>query len=89
MNIIHDKLSMIFDNKYSSTIITVILIIYASLARYKLPSVIVKLFENAVFRVLILSLIILEEQILNCLLSIGFTITMNIISKRSVFEILR
>lgn len=89
MDILDSALSSIFKNKYSSTIVTIFLIAYASLARPKLPNFITNLFENPIFRVFILSLIVYrgnKNPTLSILIAMGFVVTMNIISKQKIFD---
>ncbi len=89
MDLIDSKLSILFDNKFSSTIMVIILVGYASLVRNNVPLFIVKLFDNPIFRILILSLIIYKgnkDPKLAICIAIGFTITMNLISKQKILE---
>ena len=89
MDILDSALSSIFKNKYSSTIVTIFLIAYASLARPKLPNFITNLFENPIFRVFLLSLIVYrgnKNPKLSILIAMGFVVTMNIISKQKIFD---
>ena len=67
----------------------IILVGYASLVRNTVPLFIVKLFDNPIFRILVLSLIIYKgnkDPKLAICIAIGFTITMNLISKQKILE---
>tara|TARA_B100000524_G_C23651399_1_gene370263 strand:- start:1582 stop:2106 length:525 start_codon:yes stop_codon:yes gene_type:complete len=89
MDLIDSKLSILFNNKFSSTIIIIILVGYASLVRNTVPLFIVKLFDNPIFRILVLSLIIYKgnkDPKLAICIAIAFTITMNLISKQKILE---
>ena len=89
METIDNTLSTVFRNKYSSTLITMFLVFYSGLAAPKLPNFIVGLFENPIFRILILSLIVYNgnrDPQFAIMIAVGFTVTMNIISKQKLFE---
>ena len=59
-----DILVPLHENKTLYTFVTLFLILYGSLAKPKLPSVIRQLFDNAIFRVMILSLIIIRKEVI-------------------------
>ena len=89
MDTIDNALSTVFRNKYSSTLITMFLVFYSGLAAPKLPKFVVGLFENPIFRILILSLIVYngnKDPQFAIMIAVGFTVTMNIISKQKLFE---
>ena len=89
MEQVNRVMSTVFENQYSSTIVTVIILLYASLARPKLPNFMVKLFENPIFRVLFLSLIVYKgnrDPVFSIMIAIAFTVTMNLISQQRFFE---
>lgn len=56
--IINDKLGWIHENKYVLPIVIAIISMYAVLARPKLPTYIVKLFENTIFRLVVIAYVI-------------------------------
>lgn len=58
MDIIREYIDKIFNNKYTSTILTMFLVLYGGLARPKLPPIIKNIFKKTVFRVVLLSLIV-------------------------------
>ena len=89
MDILDNTMSTLFKNKYSSVLITMFLVLYSGLAAPKLPNFIMKLFEHPIFRVLILSLIVYngnKDPQLSIMIAVGFTVTMNILSKQKFFE---
>ena len=89
METIDNTMSTVFNNKYASALIVMFLIAYSGLAAPKLPSFIAKLFDNAIFRILILSLIVYNgnrDPKIAIMVAVGFTITMNILSKQKLFE---
>ncbi len=82
-------LSLIHENKYISTLLSMILIIYASVLRPELPPFIRKLYENPIFRILILSLIVYrgnKDPRLSLMIAIAFTVTLNIMSEQEINE---
>ena len=89
METIDNALSTVFKNRYSSTLITLFLVLYSGLVAPKLPNFIVKLFENPIFRILILSLIVYngnKDPQFAIMIAVGFTVTMNMVSKQKLFE---
>lgn len=89
MEIVNNTLDLVFKNKYSSTILTIMLICYASLTRPTLPKPIVILFENPIFRIFVLSLIVYrgnKNPRFSLIVATGFTIIMDIISKKKIFD---
>ena len=89
METIDNALSTVFKNRYSSTLITLFLVLYSGLVAPKLPNFIVKLFDNPIFRILILSLIVYngnKDPQFAIMIAVGFTVTMNMVSKQKIFE---
>jgi len=89
METIDNALSTVFKNRYSSTLITLFLVLYSGLVAPKLPNFIVKLFDNPIFRILILSLIVYngnKDPQFAIMIAVGFTVTMNMVSKQKLFE---
>ena len=89
MEYIDNVMETIFENKYYSSIITLVLILYSSVVAPKLPNSILKLFDNSIFRILILSLIVYygnKNTKLSLIIAVGFTVSMNLLSKRKMFE---
>lgn len=89
MEIVDTTLSSIFSDKYASTAITLFLVLYGGLAAPKLPGFIVKLFDNPIFKILILALIVYNgnrDPAFAIMIAVTFTITLNTISKQKFME---
>ena len=89
MQIVDKTMSDLFSNSYSSAIITLFLVLYGGLAAPKLPTIVADLFENPVFRIIVLSLIVYKGQrdpAMALMIGIGFTVTLNMINKQKFFE---
>lgn len=89
MDKIDNVLETVFSHKYGSIVLTMFLVFYSGLAAPKLPSFIRNLFENPIFRILILSLIVYKgnkDPQLAIMIAVGFTVTMNFISSQRFFE---
>ena len=89
MELIDTTLKSVFSNKYGSSIITLFLVIYGGLAAPTLPKFMVKLFENPVFKILILSLIVYtgnKDPKLAIIVAIVFTVTLNTINDQKFLE---
>lgn len=82
-------LSILNKNLVVSSIIGLILSLYGSLARPKLPSFIKSLFDTPVFRVFILALIMYrgnKDPQLSLMLSVGFVLVMNQLNEEKIKE---
>jgi len=69
-----------FSDNTTSAITSMFLVLYAGMASPELPKVIKKMFNNSIFRILILSLIVYKgnkDPQLAITIAIAFTITMN------------
>ena len=89
MDTVDNTLSAVFKNKYSSTVLSMFLVFYSGLAAPKLPGFIVKLFDNAIFRILILALVVYNgnrDPRMALMIAVGFTVTMNILAKQKFLE---
>lgn len=78
-----DSLKLL-DNKYVAAMVRVFLILYASLVAPKLPSGLAALFQNAVFKVLVLFLIVyvgMKDPTVALLVAVGFTVSMVTLNK--------
>jgi len=82
-------MSDFMQNPYVSATLVLFLILYSSLARPDLPDFVMSLFNNAIFRMLMLFLIayiaVANVQVA-ILVAIGFTITMMLLSERKMAE---
>jgi hypothetical protein len=62
---------------------------YASMARPQLPPFVASLFDNAVFRMLILSLVVFmsgQNVQLSVMVAVAFTVTMNLLNEQKIAE---
>ena len=77
------------NNNILSTILVVVLVLYASTVRPNLPSGIKKLFDNPIFRVSILAFIVYRAKKnlqLAIMIAIAFTVTLNVLSDQEINE---
>ena len=83
------ELSKIYENQYISTVLTVLFALYAATIRPELPPFIRKLYENPIFRILILSLLVYrgnKDPQLSLMIAVAFTVTLNILSEQEINE---
>ena len=76
-------------NPYFATVITIVLTVYASLASPNLPSYIKKLFDNSLFKILIITFIAYRANSnpqLSLLIAICFVITLNFLAEKETKE---
>ena len=76
-------------NDYVSSVISLFVILYASLARPQLPECIAVLFDSAVFRVLFLTMLVYmsnQNLQISIMLALAFTITMNLLNEQKIAE---
>lgn len=76
-------------NDYVSSTLSLFLVLYAGLARPQLPGFISSLFENAMFKVLILTLVVYTSSKnlqLALMIAVAFTITMNLLNEQKIAE---
>ena len=89
MDNIDKYLDIAFSNPYSKTVLTLLLVLYGGLAAPKLPSNIVKIFDNNIARVMMLTLIVYlgqKDAKLAIMMSICFVVSMDTLSKYKMFE---
>ena len=89
MEIVKNYLDAFFENEYSGTILSVMLVLYGGLAAPRLPGFVRKLFENAIFRILILSLVAYggnKNPQVAIVIAIAFIISMNYIRENDFIE---
>ena len=85
-------LNEVFDNKYVSTIITISLVLYASLLGPNLPNFVKKLFNNTIFRIFILFLIVSrsnKDPNTSIIIAIAFILTLDYIYVQSAKETIK
>ena len=86
-NIVNKNLGWMHNNKYVVPVLSLFLVLYVALARPKLPNFVAKLFENPVFRFLIISYIMYrgnDDPQLSLMIAAAFLITMHMINKQRV-----
>jgi hypothetical protein len=89
MDFVNNFYETLHSNKYVSTILTTFLVIYGSMAAPSLPSLLKKLFNNIVFKVIVLSLIaysVNKDPKLSVMLSSVFVIVLSLIGQQEFFE---
>tara|TARA_B100001093_G_scaffold190978_1_gene183469 strand:+ start:303 stop:662 length:360 start_codon:yes stop_codon:yes gene_type:complete len=89
MEPVNNFLETAFSQPYSKTILTTLLVLYGGLAAPKLPKNIASLFENNIFRIIILSSIVYlghKDPKFAVMISICFVISMDTLSNYKMFE---
>lgn len=89
INSVDKTLEKIFNSDRLSVLLVMFLVFYGGLAGPYLPTFILRLFDNPVFRIFILSLIVYKgnnDPKLSLMISIIFIITMDILNKKKLFE---
>jgi hypothetical protein len=85
--IVNQNLGWVHENKYVLPVLSLFLGMYAALARPKLPNFIAKLFENPVFRLVVISYIIYrgnKDPQLSLMIAAAFLITMHMVNKQQI-----
>lgn len=83
------KFNMAMANPILASTLTLLLILYGSLARADLPDYVMNLFENPFFRMLILFLIAFtasKDARISLIVSLVFLISMNLVSEKKMAE---
>jgi len=86
-SVVNQNLGWIHTNKYVLPILVLILGLYAALARPTLPKYVERLFENPVFRLVLLSYILYRgnsDPQLSIMIASAFLITMHMINKQKI-----
>ena len=86
-SVVNKNLSWVHQNKYVLPVLSLFLGMYAALARPTLPNFIGKLFENPIFRLVMITYIIYrgnEDPQLALMIAAAFLITMHMINKKQV-----
>ena len=86
-SVVNKNLGWVHTNKYVLPVLSLFLGVYVALARPVLPNFIVKLFENPVFRLVMISYIIYRGNVdpqLSLMIAAAFLITMHMINKQKV-----
>jgi len=85
-------ISEVFDNKYVTTGITVILGLYAALLGPNLPPFVQKLFSNTIFRILVLFLVVVsgnKDPKLAIMIAVAFVLTLDYVYAQQAKEAFR
>ena len=89
MDTVKKYLDLAFTNPYSKTVLTLIFVLYGGMVAPRLPGKIRKLFENNIFRVILLSLIVYtghKDPKFSILIAAGFVISMETLRKFKMQE---
>jgi hypothetical protein len=84
---VNNNLGWVHENKYVLPVLSLILGVYAALARPKLPKFLEKLFENPIFRLVMISYIIYrgnKDPQLSIMIAAAFLVTMHMINKQKL-----
>ncbi len=82
----------VFDNKYVTTAITVILGLYAALLGPNLPPFVQKLFTNTIFRIAVLFLVVVsgnKDPKLAIMIAVAFVLTLDYVYAQQSKEAFR
>jgi len=86
---VDDKLSVLHSNKYIHNIVSMALVLYAGLAKPTLPAIIKDLFENGVFRIVVLSIVLYrgnKDPQFSILVATAFTLILNRLGEQKIKE---
>jgi hypothetical protein len=86
-SVVNNNLGWVHKNKYVLPVLSLFLGMYAALARPNLPNFIVKLFENPVFRLVMISYIIYRgnhDPQLALMIAAAFLVTIHVINKQKL-----
>jgi hypothetical protein len=89
-SIVNRNLGWVHENKYVLPMLSLFLAMYAALARPTLPTFVGKLFENPVFRLVMIAYIIYrgnKDPQLSLMIAAAFLITMHMINKKQVEQL--
>lgn len=82
-------LQEVFDNKYVSTVITIALGLYAALLGPELPDMVKDLFNNTIFRIIVLFLVVVRgnrDPKMAIMIAVAFVLTLDYIYAKSARE---
>jgi len=89
MEFVNNFYETLFNDKKVSTVLSTFLILYGGLASPQLPGFVKKLFENRIFKILILSLVVYssnKDPKFAIMMAVAFTITMNMLDRMTLEE---
>jgi hypothetical protein len=91
LQMLENNLNVLRTNPYISSTLTLFLVLYAGLAAPQLPTFIAKLFEHAIFKMLILVSVLVLIQGRNygmaLMVAVGFVVSMNTLSRYHNFTL--
>lgn len=85
---VDNALATVFANQYAATALTMFLVLYSGLAAPNLPPAVAALFDNPLFKLLILFLVLVVrnyDPTVALLTAIGFTISMQALNRYKMF----
>lgn len=85
----NNTISSFFQNDIVNSVISLLLVLYGSLAKPELPDIVVKIFENSFFRVLVLSLVVYKgnkDPTLALMIAVVFVVVMNFLTVKKIKE---
>lgn len=86
---VNNGLKGLLANPYVTASASLFLVLYASMARPQLPNFVISLFDNAVFRIAVLSLVVFmsgQNIQLSILIAVAFTVSMNLLNEQKIAE---
>jgi hypothetical protein len=89
-SLVNQNLGWVHQNKYVLPVLSLFLGMYAALARPNLPKFVEKLFENPVFRLVVISYIIYrgnQDAQLSIMIAAAFLITIHMINKNKINDL--
>lgn len=81
--------NMALSNNYVKTGLALFLVLYSSLARPQLPQFVMDLFDNSIFRLVVLTLVVFMGNgniQIALLTAVAFTITMSMLNEQKIAE---
>lgn len=89
MDIVNKFYSSLHSNKIISTILTLFLILYGGMASPRLPGFIKELFQNSIFKIVVLSLVVYSsnrDPKFAILMAVVFSVTLTMVDQQKIFE---
>lgn len=83
------NLGNVMSNPYVTSSASLFLVLYAGMARPQLPEFIANLFDNAVFRLAILTLVVFmsgQNLQLSIIVAVAFMVSMNLLNEQKIAE---
>ena len=84
MDLVKSNLDNILSNKYVFTFLSLFLVLYGGLAKPAMPKVVVKLFDNKIFRIIYMAMIVyMSKQDIKfaIMMAVAFSITMELVNQ--------